>query len=101
MLPPQWAPELNPDEEITIIVILGYVSAMEGWRTIAGLASTISKNQYIFKMFWKPKTRQDPVFHFHLLQCYSHTPPPPADQLHSAVTAPFAILGDALGGFQV
>ena len=46
--------ELNPDE-IPIIVILGYVSAMEGWRTIAGLASNISENQYIFKMFWKLK----------------------------------------------
>ena len=57
MLPPPWAHELNPDEEITITVILGYVSAMEGWRTIAGLASTISKNQYIFEMFWKLKNK--------------------------------------------
>ena len=61
MLLPPWAHELNPDE-ITIIVILGYVSAMEGWRTIAGLASTISKNQYIFKMFWKLKNKAGSSF---------------------------------------
>ena len=99
MLLPPWAHELNPDE-ITIIVILGYVSAMEGWRTIAGLASTISKNQYILKMFRKLKNKASHLsLPFPL--CYSHTPPPPADQLLAAVTATFAILGDELGGFQV